>query len=1059
MTDDTRKSCFEAMPLPLSVLLQSTLTEINRLRMCTSQQAFPGVEQAVSGAPSTWRLSLDGAWQFQLIDSPETAPEGWIDTGFQGEDWRAIDVPGVWTRQETGDLPHYANWLMPFEGERPPNVPDRNPTGLYRKGFKVPIGWDGRDTQLHIGGFESVVLVWCNGVFVGMGKDSRLPSVFDLTPHLNAGENTLALMVIRWSDATWIEDQDHWNHGGLHRSVFLESRAPVHVADLQVAADYDLQTGAGRADLTVSVAGDSEGHSVRARLLDGAGNQVSHDQTVPVAQFDTSGHAMEQLTIAHGFFGYEARLNFAVPDAAPWSAEAPNHYQLITELLDASGKTVEAHMTWIGFRKVEITDRRLKLNGKPIKIIGVNRHDHHPENGKTVSPEEMRAELLTMKQHNINAIRTAHYPNDPALLDLCDELGLYVIDEANVECHGRYHDVSRHPDYQQAIVERTVRMVARDRNHPCIIGWSTGNESGHAPAHDAAAAMARRMDPTRFVQYEGACTPRFGQMFRWDNTLANAAPERSELTATDVVCPMYAPIDFCISWARWAEATKLDHRPMILCEYSHAMGNSNGSLAEYVDAFYSEPALGGGFVWDWRDQGLAETDKDGRYYWAYGGHFGDEPNDGAFCINGLTGPDGAPHPALREYKWAARPISARLTENGYLQLTNRRVFRDISDLVCSWTLQLAGRPTQSGTLNVKLAPGQTQTLALPTNVPAGHHGEAHLLIEWRLKQAADWAEAGHLVGWDQLELAALEAAEDVKPGRFPDLPAPPAITRGPFHIMLGQDRQIESVHVSGEPIIEGDLTASVWRPPTDNDGGKPGHRTYSPTKCADWVALGLNALQRTSCDTRFGTNGDADILGIRRTWQGSDNQALQHETIWALTDQKAIIREQIILPDNWLDLPRIGVRFHIPQTLTQLAWYGLGPDESYPDRCSAQTVGHWASSVADQYHPYVRPQEYGAHEGARHIELRGEAGQGVRLSFPKPLSFTARPHHTRDLDEAETLAELAALNAERSTYEFHLDVAQRGLGTAVCGPDALSAYRIGPGPFEFVWTIQALDQT
>ncbi|MDJ0920027.1 MAG: glycoside hydrolase family 2 TIM barrel-domain containing protein [Henriciella sp.] len=1047
---------FETLPLPLSTLLRPDLTHINRLTTGATLEVFPSPQQAFAGEGNPWRLSLDGTWRFDLIDAPTKAPRGWTAPAFDAAAWRDIQVPGVWTRQETGDLPHYANWLMPFTGERPPNVPEQNPTGLYRQSFELPDSWADRETHLHIGGFESVVLVWCNGAFVGMGKDSRLPSAFDLTPHQKPGNNTLALMVIRWSDATWIEDQDHWNHGGLHRSVFLESRASTHMSDVTVVADFDAATGDGMASVTATIAGESQGYSVYGTLLDQTGRKVAETGSVPVAQFDTSGHAMDQLIIAHCFYGYQARLRLNVPNALPWSAERPTRYRLLVELISPDGQTREATTLWIGFRRVEFGERRLKVNGRPVTLIGVNRHDHHPINGKTVSKDEMHAELLTMKQHNINAVRTAHYPNDPALLDLCDELGLYVIDEANVECHGRYNDVSHHPDYQQAIVERTARMVARDRNHACIIGWSTGNESGHAPGHDAAAALARRIDPTRFVQYEGACTPRFGRMFQWDNTLANAAPERSETTATDIVCPMYAPIDFCVSWARWAEATRLDDRPMILCEYSHAMGNSNGSLSEYVEAFYSEPALGGGFVWDWRDQGLAETDAEGRFYWAYGGHFGDEPNDGAFCINGLTGPDGTPHPALREYQWAARPVTAKLTSNGEIELSSRRVIETTADLTCHWTLQLSGEVKDSGELPVILNPGETRTIASPVHLSEEHQGEVHLLIEWRLKQDMDWAEGGHVVGWDQLQLQSEQRPSPPKPAHSPTELTGSQFSRGAIEVALDADNHIQTISVSGQPVIVSDIDVSVWRPPTDNDGGKPGHRTYLPTKCADWVALGLNHLKLQSYDVSTGRAGETDQLLFRRTWQGADGLALTHETLWSLDDNKATIHERIDLPEAWTDLPRVGLRFHVPKRLSHLDWYGLGPDESYPDRKSAQTIGHWSSSVEEQYHPYVRPQEYGAHEAARQFTLMDPAGGGMKIAFPQPLGFTARPHHTADLDEAETLAQLEALSADRTAHEVRIDVAQRGLGTAVCGPDALPPYRVGSGSYAFVWELHPL---
>ncbi|MEO1020030.1 MAG: glycoside hydrolase family 2 TIM barrel-domain containing protein, partial [Pseudomonadota bacterium] len=602
------------LPIPLSQILDPTLLGLGRLPARASLTPYAD-EARLRHRNVDQRQLLDGIWRFQLIYRPELAPETWVSEDTSSAPWRDINVPGVWTRQKTGDLPHYANWHMPFDCAKPPEIPKDNPTGLYRTTFQVPSDWFDRRTVLHIGGFESLAMVWCNGQFVGLAKDSRLPSEFDLSAAVQDGENQLAIMVLRWCDATWIEDQDHWNHGGLHRSVWIESRAETHVRDVVIDTDFDPETSTGTASLNVRVEGPSKDYVVTARLEDARGNIVIQPQSAPIVQFDTSRSMASQWKQSFVFAGYAASLSLSLPHAQPWSAEAPTRYRLITELATPDGATVEIHETWIGFTRIETGDRRLRVNGRPIVLIGVNRHDHHPENGKTCSEADIRAELLTMKRHNINAIRTAHYPNDPVLLDLADELGFYVIDEANVECHARWTEVAQHAGYRAAIVDRTVRMIARDRNHPCVIGWSLGNEAGHGPAHDAAAAATRRLDPTRFVHYEGAVAMRFSFPFGRGAETMHQAPPASERATTDVVCPMYASTEDIVNWARWAEASGGDDRPLLLCEFSHAMGNSNGSLTEYVDAFFDEPALAGGFVWDRRDQGLAEIDANGNFYW------------------------------------------------------------------------------------------------------------------------------------------------------------------------------------------------------------------------------------------------------------------------------------------------------------------------------------------------------------------------------------------------------------------------------------------------------------
>lgn len=1018
------------LPLSLSQIFDPTLSGLGRLPARASLTPYPA-ETAMRAREAVWRQSLDGTWRFQLISAPGFAPDGWTIADTQTKPWRNIKVPGVWTRQETGDLPHYANWRMPFDCQKPPAVPSENATGLYRTRFNVAEVLQRDRKVLHIGGFESLALVWCNGVFIGLAKDSRLPSEFDLTEAVRPGENDLAIMVVRWCDATWIEDQDHWNHGGLHRSVWIETRRATHVRDIVVDTDFDPETRVGRAKVRVEIEGPSDGYVVTTRLEDAEGRLVVAPKSEAVAQFDTTRSISAQWRQSYSFSGYAAALELEVDTVQAWSAEHPARYRLVTTFEDPDGACVEAHETWIGFTRVETKDRRLSINGCPIVLIGVNRHDHHPENGKTLSEAEIRAELLTMKQHNINAIRTAHYPNDPVLLDLADALGFYVIDEANVECHARWTEVAQHPGYQAAIADRTTRMIARDRNHPCIIGWSLGNEAGHGPAHDAAAAAARHLDPSRFVHYEGAVSLRMSFPFGRSPETTQQSPTATELTTTDVVCPMYPPIDHIVDWARWAEASKGDDRPLLLCEFSHAMGNSNGSITAYVDAFFAEPALAGGFVWDWRDQGLAEHDEAGRFYWAYGGHFGDTPNDGNFNINGLVGPDGVPHPALREYMWAARPVVSEWRGQGRVRCENRRVFADTSDLRLLWNVSRDGEEVDAGELSVRLDPGEIRDLELPTRADMSAEGEWHVTLRWCLARATDWAEAGHCVAWDQ---SLIKGA-----------PTAPNLTGHGRGALVIQDDQI--LH-DGQPIFAAPVTPCLWRAPTDNDGGKPGTRPLFQSMTNAWVEYGLNALVPGEASRVV----DGHIVKWSRAWTGNAGQALQHESVWTLDGDQVHFDETLIIPDAWKDLPRVGIRFELTNAMTQLEWHGLGPDESYPDRCGAQTVGRWQSLVADQYHAYVRPQEYGAHEQCRWFRLIDEAGRGVQVTLPRPLSFTARPHHDVDLNAAETLAELAA----RETTEVHIDAAMRGLGTAACGPDALPEFLVGPGTYQFRWTLSAL---
>ncbi|MEO0608661.1 MAG: beta-galactosidase domain 4-containing protein, partial [Pseudomonadota bacterium] len=482
---------------------------------------------------------------------------------------------------------------------------------------------------------------------------------------------------------------------------------------------------------------------------------------------------------------------------------------------------------------------------------------------------------------------------------------------------------------------------------------------------------------------------------------------------------------------------------------------SNGSLSDYVDAFFEMPALGGGFVWDWRDQGLAEIDHQDRFYWAYGGHYGDEPNDANFNINGLVGPDGVPHPALREYRWAARPVTATLGADGHVIVENRRSFTDTRDLEFHWLLLRDGVRVEDGTLSPVVPPGETLTLDPFLSATPDDAAEWHLTVSWTLRDATDWAEAGHVVAWDQLTLKA--------PAR-PALPAlnlgasqtPPfqsqTVRNGNLAVRFDPHGAISAISLGDEGVLASPMTACVWRAPTDNDGGKPGARPLFQNKTAEWVSYGLNDLQSSEVTSEAWAAPGGTVQSVARTWRGVNGHALAHQSRVQFSTDGLVFEETLIVPEAWQDLPRVGLRFEIAASFDQIEWFGLGPDESYPDRKGAQSFEVWHSTIAEQYHPYVRPQEYGAHDETRWARVLNAAGDGLQFTFPTPLSFTARPHHDVDLNQAETLAQLKT----RETTEVHIDAAVRGLGTAACGPDALPQFRVGPGTYAFRWILNAV---
>ena len=927
------------------------------------------------------RRSLDGTWHLERYEHPDDIPRG--VPAWSG----SVEVPGNWTLQDTGDAPHYTNVQMPWAG-RPPELPDRVPTGVYRRSFTVPRNWSGRRVVLHVGGAESVHTVALNGSFVGYGTDSRLASEYDVTDHVRRGANELTITVARYSAHSYVEDQDQWWMAGLHRSVYLEARPDLHLADLVVdaglrAADESTPgaplTGTLRLRATIGVTGGAavpEGCSVRARVATMAGRPVGGALVAPVAC----------STVPYVFAGFVAEATAEYRRVAHWSAESPTRYRVTVELVGPAGETIETAEVVTGFRSVEVRDRALLVNGQRVTIRGVNRHDHHPDRGKAVTEADMRADLLAMKRHNINAVRCSHYPNDPRFLDLCDELGLYVVDEANIESHAFNTSLCDDPAYRSAWVERGARMVARDRNHPCVILWSLGNESGYGVNHDALAAWIRATDPSRPLHYEGAVFHR-----GWVD---------GGRAATDIVCPMYPPLDAIVEYGR----SGLGDRPLIMCEYSHAMGNSNGSLHEYAEAFETVPGLQGGFIWEWKDHGLRQVLPDGRTRLAVGGDFGDRPNDGNFVADGLMSADLVPHPAMREVCWVNRPVTVTLAaasgSPADLVVRNRQAFDDLAGLRADWELLVAGSVVRTGRLRVPaVAAGEQVVVPLPAAVPAGTD-EVQLTVRWTTRRDEPWAPAGHLVAWDQVELRAA--------GR----PAARARGRGR---RPGELDDVASLF-SPEP--------TVWRAAVDNDGFK---------LMPDFRLVGSQAL------TRWRESGlDRGLGGV-----GHDLT----ETVD--TEGRLLHRHRFDVPEQLADLPRVGVRAVLPERFRRVRWFGRGPHENYPDRAGSAVLGIWEADPDEQ--PYLVPQEFGLRTDCRWIEfVDPETGDELRIETLGAPFHASATHHT-----AEALFAAAdATTLERSPgLVVHLDAAHRGLGTASCGPDVRPAYRVGAGSYRLAYAV------
>ena len=629
------------------------------------------------------------------------------------------------------DHPHYTNVQMPFP-ELPPEVPAVNPTGIYRRNFTIPETWRERRVILHFDGAESVFFAFVNGEFAGSSKDSRGATEFDVTELAHPGENTLTVVVVKWSDGTFLEDQDHWYLPGLSRSVFCRAVPLCHIADVfaKTSLRDDYATGVLDVEILAGAPSiDALAHA-RTRLTlfapDGSRAPIQPPESGEFdAPPDNCDPARRRVTV-----------HCELPEVLRWSAEDPELYTLAVELVSPEGKVLDATAARIGFRRYEIRRREFLVNGRPVRITGVNRHDHHDTRGKAVPYETMKLDVVTMKRFNINAVRTCHYPNAPEFYDLCDEYGLYVVDEADLEHHAFYNDLCRNPQWSAGFLDRAARLVERDKNHACVYAWSLGNESGLGPNHGAMAGYLRMRDNSRLLHYEGA-------MYPWGIWIGSI-PEKA---VTDFVCPMYPAIEKIIRWS----LNNRDDRPLIMCEFNHAMGNSNGSLKDYFDAFDRYPGLQGGFVWEWVDHGIRRRDEKGREYWAYGGDFGDEPNDSNFCTDGIVWPDRTPHPGLWEYKKLAQPATFRLTDaaGGRLELFNRKYFTDLSEYRLLWELRIDGRLSAKGEEPIPPTPPRgTSELTLPVNRPATRPGEKLILrVALVLAEDCRWAAAGHEVAF------------------------------------------------------------------------------------------------------------------------------------------------------------------------------------------------------------------------------------------------------------------------------------------------------------------------
>lgn len=986
---------------------------INKLPPRTTSYPFATVEQAVAGerAQSPYFKLLNGDWKFHWVGKPDDRPIDFYEPKFRDADWATIPVPGCWEMQGYG-IPIYSNVRYPH-GANPPFIPhDYNPVGSYRHTFEVPKNWEGRRTILRFQGVYSAFYVWVNGQKIGYSEDSKGPAEFDITAALKPGQNLLAVEVYRWCDGSYLEDQDMFRYGGIFRDVSLVSLPATGFTDVRVAPSYDPKSGEGTVSVETDLPRQVRGQ-VQLQLRDAA-NKVVHEE------FHASSDGPFQFTLS---------------EAKPWSAEKPNLYRLVVLFNDTDGKTQDVRSFPVGFRTVSWDGGVFKVNGQPVKIKGVNRHEHDPDTGRTVSRERMLQDILIMKRFNINTVRCSHYMNDEYWYELCDRYGIYVVDEANIESHGMGYDwnktLGNQPIWEVAHLDRTRRMVQCHRNYPSIIMWSLGNEAGPGVNFRKTSALIKQLDQSRPVHYE-----RYNEV-------------------ADVDSVMYPGVDYIVS-----QGKSNSKKPFFVCEYAHAMGNAVGNLHEYVEAYYTSDRNMGGCIWDFVDQGLRKpigdnlptpaawhVPIDGKpakiwerpWFYAFGGDFDDKPNDGPFCGNGIILPDRQITAKTLEVKKTYQNAVSKLISAREIEVANRFSFTNLKELDASWELQEDGKSMGGGKLEVDIAPLKSGRVEIPFPKFSPKPGAEYFLrVSFKLKEDTIWAKKGHEVAWDQflLPFTAEAAATPIDEAPKMELPT---ITGKNFRVAFDPvSAEIASYRVGNKELITDGFKLNVFRAFTDNDVW---------FQKAFWDS-GLGGMTHRKRRLLFEQLPNAVRVTATIEARGFKGTGFDHQMIYTILGDGAVVVDNVIEPVGELpSLPRIGLIGHVAGDLSNLEWLGRGPGESYPDRKQSTDVGRFSGKVDDQFEEYLRWQENGNKEDTRWLSLTNAKGEGLLIQAAGPLSFSTHRFTPQQIDdsrhengEARKFVPLVP----RDDIVVTLDFKQMGLGGASCGPGPLGQYLCNP---------------
>ncbi len=972
---------------------------INKEKAHASFIPFNTISDAFSMEPdrTSFVMSLNGIWKFNWVNKPDDRPVDFYKTIFDDSDWGEIPVPGNWELNGYG-TPIYVNNNLPFIKDFPKVPKDYNPVGSYRHNFFIPDEWDEKNVFIHFGAVRSAMYLWINGEFVGYSEGSKTPAEFNITEYISLGANSIAVEVYRWCDGSFMEDQDFWRLSGIDRDVYLFVSSDVRISDFFIKADLDnkYQNGQLTADIEIKKIKKTPKENYFANLIlaDKDGNVIINSLSDPL-KFNRKNIS-------------DVHFEEIVENPAKWTAETPNLYTSIISLLNKDTIPVECMSAGTGFRKVEITNGQLLVNGVPILFKGVNRHEHDPVTGHVISEESMINDIKLMKQNNINAVRTSHYPDHPRWYELCDIFGLYIIDEANIESHGIGYNPSKtlanKAEYLDAHIDRTISMVERDKNHPSVIIWSLGNEGGDGTNFVATSDWIHNRDNSRPVHYERAGLK----------------------SHTDIVCPMYASIDYIEKYGQQDQT-----RPLILCEYAHAMGNSVGNLQEYWDVIEKYKYLQGGFIWDWVDQGLALNSSPGNKKWAYGGDFGrDMPSDGNFCINGLVFPDRTPHPALFEVKKVYQYIKIKADDQvGVIEVENNYDFISTKGLEIEWNVQSDGVIIRNGSYNnFDIMPHRSDIIDLNISSIDPEPGSEYFLnINIINTKTSTYMKKGHIVAYEQFKLPYNVSLPLHDLGRLPEI----NLEEGENNTIISNENfsltfnvataKFTSWNYKGIEVLSEGLVPDFWRAPTDNDYGN-----NMPKRSNIWKNAGSDFTIENIIISKKGKS--QVIIEVNLALSAGESK---YRTIYTILGNGDVLVNSSLFPGSTAlpELPRFGMNMELPVLFRTISWYGRGPHESYWDRKSSAMVSLYWGMVAKQYEPYIRPQENGNKTDVRVAFLKDVYGNGVIITGQEPLSITALNFRTKDMDSGEEKSQIHNFEIEPGQFvRLNIDYKQMGLG-------------------------------